>query len=399
MESLSLREARRLALARAGLLGPEYTGLPASAGRGEKQARAAAHAVIRRFGYLQLDTVSIAGARSHSIVLTSRLAGFPAELGERLLQPGEPLFEYWGHEACWLPIELYPAMAFRREEFRVHPWWGDLLGEHPELAREILERIASEGPLRSMDLEGEGSGGWWGLKTTKKVISALWSSGDLAVAERRGFQRTFDLTERVIPEAWRRRPALPAREALKELVLLALSGHGWTDARTVNATWRLRYRTEEAASATAELVEEGRVLPCVLATEDGRKLKGHIRPGDLELAAKLGALRPRSGRGVLLSPFDPLLWDRRRVELFFCFEQRLEIFTPAERRVFGYFCLPILAGERLIGRVDLKADRRQGRLHVLARHFEADRPSATDQAAAQSALERYAGAVGLGLAP
>ncbi|MBZ0112310.1 MAG: winged helix DNA-binding domain-containing protein, partial [Thermoanaerobaculia bacterium] len=159
--SLSLRQARRLALARAGLLEPAVEGLPRSAsGRGVR-ARRAALDVMRRFGYLQLDTVSIAGARSHSIVLASRLKGFWAGLGEELLQPGEPVFEYWGHEASWLPIELYPAFEFRRREFRRHPWWGDLLGEHPGLAQSLLERIEREGPLRSLDLEGRGKGGWW----------------------------------------------------------------------------------------------------------------------------------------------------------------------------------------------------------------------------------------------
>jgi uncharacterized protein YcaQ len=128
METLSRRQARRLALARAGLLKPEWTGFPQRGTGVGKRARQAAHRVIQRFGYLQLDTVSIAGARSHVIVLLSRLTGFEPALGEALLQPTEPIFEYWGHEACWLPIELYPVFGFRRREFRHHPWWGDLVG-------------------------------------------------------------------------------------------------------------------------------------------------------------------------------------------------------------------------------------------------------------------------------
>ena len=128
METLSLRSVRRLALCRAGFLKPEWTALPSRArGRGQR-AREAANLVIRRFGYLQLDTVSIAGARSHTIVLLSRLEGMDPVLGEQLLQPGEPVFEYWGHEASWLPIELYPAFEFRRKEFLgLHPWWGNVV--------------------------------------------------------------------------------------------------------------------------------------------------------------------------------------------------------------------------------------------------------------------------------
>jgi len=141
VESLSIRAARRLALARAGLLTPEPTGLPRRArGRGPS-AFAAAHAVIRRFGYLQLDTVSVAGARSHTIVLLSRLQGLDATVGEELLRPGAPVFEYWGHEASWIPLSLYPAFEFRRREFRSHPWWGDLVREHPKVARDLRRCI------------------------------------------------------------------------------------------------------------------------------------------------------------------------------------------------------------------------------------------------------------------
>ena len=146
METLDLKQVRRLALARAGLLKPEWSGMPRRAIGVTRRARRAAHCVIQRFGYLQLDTVAVAGARSHAIVLMSRLEGFDPALAETLLQPGEPLFEYWGHEACWLPIDLYPVFAFRREEFQHHPWWGNLIGQHPRMAEELTRRIREEGP-------------------------------------------------------------------------------------------------------------------------------------------------------------------------------------------------------------------------------------------------------------
>jgi uncharacterized protein len=401
MERIPVAAARRLALARAGLLKPGWTGMPArAAGRGQR-AREAAHRVIRRFGYLQLDTVSVAGARSHAIVLLSRLDGFEPTLAEELLQPGEPLFEYWGHEASWLPIELYPVFEFRRREFHHHPWWGDLVGQHPEVAERLRKRIRDEGPLRSLDLEGSGGRGWWDLKVAKRVATALWSSGELAIRERRAFQRTYDLAERVIPERWRGY-GVPEPEALERLLLQALEGHGWAATGTLAQTWRLRNRPRDLQAALGRLTERGEVVPCTVV-DDGRSgIKGWIRPADLELAARLEALRPRRDRGVLLSPFDPLLWDRSRVDRLFGFHQVLEVFKPAVHRSFGYFCLPVLAGERLVARVDLKAETRSGRLRVLSCRFEGDDPKRGSDAeareAVRSALERYAGALALTVA-
>lgn len=396
--TIGLRAARRLALSRAGLLKPDWAGFPMRATGCGLRARKGALRIIERFGYLQLDTVSIAGARSHAIVLLSRLEGFNPELAETLLRPKEPLFEYWGHEASWMPIELYPVFGFRRKAFRHHPWWGDLIGEHPDVANNLMSRIRSEGPLRTLDMEGRGSRGWWDLKIAKRVATALWSSGELAIRERNNFQRTYDLSERVIPDQWRAsEQSLP--DAIAHLLLLALRGHGWASTGTLAQTWRLRNQTPEIENALTRLVEQGEVVPCVLVDEDRRRNYGWIRPRDLELAARLERVRPRRDRGVLLSPFDPLLWDRARVQRLFGFEQVLEIFKPAEKRVYGYFCLPVLAGERLVARFDLKADRKAGDLHVLSIRFEGSvgihAATAEDHEAARTALNRYAEAVGL----
>ena len=396
METLSIRAARRLALARAGLLTPETTGLPRRArGRGPT-AFAAAEAVVRRFGYLQLDTVSVAGARSHTIVLLSRLQGLDAGVGESLLRPGAPLFEYWGHEASWIPLELYPALEFRRREFRSHPWWGDLVGQHPKVATDLLRRIRDGGPLRSAEMEGRSSRGWWDLGVTKRVASALWSRGELAIRERTNFQRTYDLTERVIPEPLRSRP-LSTAEGLETLLLKALDGHGWATTGTLAATWRLRNRPSELVATLRRLQEKGAVLACALHSKGGPPRSGWIRPADRELAERLERTRPRPDRGVLLSPFDPLLWDRGRVARLFGFEALLEIFKPAPQRVYGYYCLPVLAGESLIARVDLKADRKRGRLRIVSAHYEkAGRAvGRRDREATRVAVERYALALGL----
>jgi uncharacterized protein YcaQ len=244
-------------------------------------------------------------------------------------------------------------------------------------------------------MEGSGSQGWWDLKVAKKVAAALWSSGELAIRERRAFQRTYDLAERVIPERWRREEVAKER-AIETLALRALAGHGWATTGTISQTFRLAQK--DVVAALDRLAESNQIAPCAL-DHDSRAIRGWIRPSDLELSARLESVRPRRDRGVLLSPFDPVLWDRNRVQLLFDFHQMLEIFKPAENRIYGYYCLPVLAGERLVARYDLKADRRQGVLQVLCRQFEGGVPSkpatTADGEAARTALERYAQAVGL----
>lgn len=397
MIRLNARQVRRLALVRAGLLKNEWSGLPAAAAGGGRRARNAAHALMRHFGYLQLDSIPIAGARTHGIVLLSRFAGFKPELAEELLKPGEPVFEYWGHEACWIPMELYPAFGFRRQDFVVHPWYGDVLGENPELVRALLDRIRDEGPLRSKDFEGMADQAMWAQKPIKRVALALWSAGEIAIRERRGFHRLFDLTERVIPEA--HRYDLPRDESVRILLLRALAGHGWATQGTLAATFRFTKMRDEIVTALEQLRENGDIVPAEAEDLKGRVMKGFLLSEDLELLDRLERLRPRRDRGVLLSPFDPVLWDRARVLQFFGFEQVLEIYKPAAERKYGYYVLPVLAGDELVARVDLKAFRKEGTLQVLARHDEdlPERCHAERDEAVRSALERYAGALQLRL--
>lgn len=393
IESIDVAQARRLALAGAGLLAPHRLGLPERAAVRDAQARERCHRIIGHFGYLQLDTVAVSGARTHCIVLASRLGGLDAALGETLLAPGAPLFEYWGHEASWLPLSLYPCFAWRRRQYRTHPWWGDVLREHRGVARSILKRIECEGALRSLDLEGRSGAGWWDLKLSRRIAESLWLAGRLAIRERRSFQRSFDLVERVIPAGLRSR-RMSTAAAFDTLLLRALTGHGWASTGTLAATWRLKKCRDRIHASLERLRETGRILPCALRTA-GRALPGWIRAEDLERLPELERLRPRRDRGVLLSPFDPLLWDRARVRILFDFEQRIEIYKPARRRRYGYYCLPVLAGERLIGRVDLKAQRKEGKLDVLSTHFESAKPGARDRQALVRALDRFSASVAL----
>ena len=249
-------------------------------------------------------------------------------------------------------------------------------------------------------MEGRASRGWWDLGVAKQVAAALWSSGEFAVLERVNFQRTYDLAERVIPESLRR-TEVSREEALERLLLKALEGHGWASQGTLSRTWRLQNRKVKISAALKHLAEKGEILPCALADGAGNT-PGWIRPEDLSLAQKLERVRPRRDRGVLLSPFDPVLWDRERTQRLFGFHQILEIFKPASKRIYGYYCMPILAGERLVARADLKADRKRGKLQVLSLRFEETekgRPAEREQGeAARTALERFANALQLQLA-
>jgi len=401
MESIDVREARRIALFAAGLLAPVAAGLPCRVpARGRRRDRAP-HAIIERFGYLQLDSVAVTGARSHAIVLGSRLEGYGAAAAESLLVPGGALFEYWGHEASWIPLSLYPAFAFRRREYRLHPWWGDVLGEHRVLADRLMARLEREGPLRSLDLEGRPRHhGWGGRKLAQRVLGALWSAGEVAVRERRSFQRVFDLTERVIPRDLRA-VSLDLESGIETLLARAVDGHGWGTTGTLAATWRLRRGTHDIDQALARMAEAGRIVPCLLRAGK-RRVQGWTTSAMLERLPYLSRLRPRRGRGVLLSPFDPILWDRTRVERLFRFAHRLEIYKPAAERRYGYYCLPLLAGDRLVGRVEVRAARGVERLEVVSTHFEpwlTAREHRQAERALDHALGRFAAFTGLERGP
>ena len=308
-------------------------------------------AAIRRLSAVQLDSISTVD-RAHRLTLAARIGVVPTDAVDRLLREGR-VFEYWAHEACLLPIELWPHFRLVMDG-RGH--WGSherALRDHADLVEPVLERIRAEGPLGSRDFEGRGRGGMWNWKPAKMVLEALWDRGELAIAGRRGFQRAYDLAERVIPRAWLEAPAPPEGETLRTLAVLAVSARGALTEAAIREHWRLKGGKARLHHHLEALVEEGR-LRCVHADDGGP-------PFYLEPGAELdGAPAPP----VLLSPFDNLVWDRPLLRRLFGFQHLIEVYKREHERVYGYYVLPLLAGDRMLGRADVKADRAEGVLRI-----------------------------------
>jgi uncharacterized protein YcaQ len=296
------------------------------------------------------------------------------------------VFEYWAHEASLLPVEDFPLFRWRMDG-RGH--WGShdrALEEHPEVVEHVLEEIRARGPLGSRHFEGEGGGGMWEWKPAKRVLDSLWDSGDLSIAGRQGFQRLYDLTERVIPRGVLEAPVPSHAEALRALVLRSVRARGALTESGIAEHYRLPGRTAAVRSHVAALVAEGALRR--LTVGDGGP--GVLVAGDQPLGETV------SPGATLLSPFDNLLWDRPFAERLFGFRHVMEMYKPSPRRVYGYYVMPLLRGDRIVGRADLKSDRRVGVLRMLAFHREQRvRPSAALEEGLLRALGRLARAAGL----
>jgi len=357
---LTLAQARALHLAAQGLLTPPR----------RRATRADVLAVVRRLSLLQLDTIHVV-ARSPHLVLFARLGQHyqPAWLDELLAATA--LFETWAHEACLAPIEDYPLHR-RSLETRDH-WFVNrarrLRRRDAAGMEALLERVRRQGPVKVADFEGTGrrrrsGSAWWGWKKEKHWLEAWLALGELMVARRDGIQRVYDLAARVHPTT--AAPDLPAREAAERaLVARAVLALGVTRARWIHDYFRTRPRL--TPEALRPLVEDGTLLEV--------RVRGWPEPGFVHRArrallerAAAGALEPT--HTALLSPFDPLVWDRERARQLFGFDYRLECYTPAPRRRYGYFSLPILRRGALVGRLDAKAHRAEGRFEVRALHLE-----------------------------
>jgi uncharacterized protein len=332
---------------------------------------------------VQLDSIT-AVERSHRIVLGSRVGDYPRQTVSQLLGEGR-VFEFWAHQACLIPAEDWPL--YRARMTLEHPWRGDVLARHSELAEEVRATIRDRGPVTSREFEGSGEGGMWGWKPAKMVLEALWNSGEIVIAGRvSGFQRLYDLPERVLPREVLEAPVPDEETRLRELTRRAVVARGALTEAGVSSHWDLSGGGARIKPFADELVADG-VLER-LAVEDGGP------PVLVPAGTPLDSSRPSAA--VLLSPFDNLLWDRRFVRRVFGFDHVMEIFKRAPERRYGYYVLPFLWRDRIVGRVDLKAERKEGALVVKAVHFEPGLPrSGGLDEALEKSLDRLRRTIGL----
>src|SRR5256714_816043 len=338
--TISLAAIRRLAVATQAYV-PRFRRAPA----GDVET------VIRRLGAVQLDSISTVG-RAHRLTIASRIGAYDEKDLRALLGSGRA-FEYWAHEACLLPVELWPHLR-RTMDGGGH--WGihdRALPEPADLVEPVLERIRAEGPLASRDFGGtRTSRAMWGRTPAKAVLEALWDRGELVIAGRESFQRHYDLTERVIPRAIFDAPTPDEDETLRTLALLAVRARGALTEPAIREHWRLKGGRARLHHHVLALVDEG--LLREVPPDDGGP------PFYVEAEAELdGDPAPP----VLLCPFDNLLWDRPLLERLFGFRHLIEVYKREHERAYGYYVLPLLAGDRIVGRADLKGQRAEGVLH------------------------------------
>lgn len=355
-DSLSIGEARRAALAAQQFLG--RSGTP-------RNARALAD-LVGRLGVVQIDSVNVL-IRSHYLPIFSRRGAYPCALLERTAYDQRLLFEYWGHEASFLPVELYPLFRWRMDDARSGVGtWGRLrryATSHRSLVTAVIDQIRERGALGASELTdaGKSKGSWWGWSQGKEILEWLFWIGDVTTARRRNFERLYDLTERVLPESVRALPVPSREQAQRELMLIGARAMGVATARDLRDYYRLP--AKDAAVRLSELVEQGQLVPV--------SVEGWKQQGYLHHEAKIPRSAQAAEVAALLSPFDSLIWERQRTERLFDFHFRLEIYTPIHKRLHGYYVLPLLLGDRIVGRVDLKSDRQSGRLQVKGGSVEA----------------------------
>ncbi|WP_246479574.1 winged helix-turn-helix domain-containing protein [Kaustia mangrovi] len=318
---------------------------------------------VRALGFVQLDSINTV-ERAHHMILYSRLTGYRRSHLDRLHGKDAALFEHWTHDASLIPVEYFPHWRHRFDEARERlekPVWRARLGDDAHaVIRAVHDRVAREGPLMARDFDDahKGEGAWWGWGPSKTALEYLWRAGALAIARRERFEKVYDLTERVIPDEHRSRE--PSRaETVDWACREALARLGFATHGELAAFWDLV--SPEEARAWAE-AENGRdIVEIAVEGADGRLRKAWAFN---EIEGRLDDLAPPSKTLRLVSPFDPAIRDRRRAERLFGFDYRIEVFVPANKRTYGYYVLPILEGDRFVGRIDLKAHRGDGVLEA-----------------------------------
>ncbi|MGZ3497233.1 MAG: winged helix-turn-helix domain-containing protein [Vulcanimicrobiaceae bacterium] len=353
-DSLSNVEARRIALAAQGFAGPR---------RGTTVSTREILSLARRLGAIQIDSVNVL-VRSHYLPVFSRLGAYDRKILERVgYGKSRRLFEYWAHEASLLPIETYPLLRWRMQRARDgRGTWSNVARvgrERPDLIARVRKLVEENGPMSASEFqEAKGAGGWWGWSEAKRAFEYLFWAGELTtLARRNSFERIYDLAERAIPASVFDSSPVAEADAQRELVIIAARAFGV--ATEADLRDYFRFETADARARVAELVEAGRLRP---VSVEGWKQVAYVDP-EARIPRKIVA-------SALLSPFDSLVWHRPRTHRLFDFHYRLEIYTPAHKRIHGYYVLPYLMDEKLVARVDLKADRTAATLNVHAVHYE-----------------------------
>ncbi|MDI9222922.1 winged helix-turn-helix domain-containing protein [Pantoea sp. EA-12] len=373
VNSLSLQTARHLHLAAQGLLRP----------LGRRARFADIHASVRQMSLLQIDTINVV-ARSPYLVLFSRLGAYPTNWLEETLAGGE-LFEYWAHEACFIPFEDYPLLRHRMLEPQRLGWkyseqWVEA---HQQEITDLLAHISENGPVRAADFanDKQTKPGWWAWKPHKRHLENLFSAGELMVVERRNFQRVYDLRSRVMPE-WN-----DAQHALSEAeAVLAMLNHSSRSLGIFRANWLADYYRLKRAPIKTWL-EKAEARGDIVRVEVEQLGEMWLHKGLLPLLEKM----PTATHTALLSPFDPVVWDRRRALELFNFDYRIECYTPAEKRKYGYFVLPVLHRGALKARIDAKMERQSQQLVIRAFWLEpGTRVSNAFLEDVQKAINRFA---------
>ena len=357
---LTLQQVRCLQLAAQGLLQPA----------GKSATRAALRKCIAGMGLLQIDTIHVV-ARSPYLVLFSRLGAYPQSWLDEALARGE-VFETWAHEACFAPMDDLLAHRVYNREARKHWGLAHAQKSHDQQRAELdklLAHIRDNGPVKSSDFERseqDAGSAWWGWKDEKRWLEALFASGELMVARREKFQRVYDLAERVAPllaALGNPHTVDPVRQSFLEKSVAAL---GITQARWIHDYYRSKPRLKDADLDV--LVEQGALLR---VSVQGWNLPAYVHTSQAAVLKKALANKLEATHTALLSPFDPVVWDRERALAMFDFDYRLECYTPEAKRIHGYFVLPILCRGELIGRLDAKAHRANGVFEVKALHAQA----------------------------
>lgn len=377
MDTLSTAQARRIALAAQG-----FTDARPGGAIDARHLRR----VLGRVALLQMDSVNVL-RRAHYLPLYSRVGPYGLDLLDRAAyRAPRRLFEYWGHEASLLPVELYPLMRWRMA--RGHAWGGvaRIARDRPDLIDWVREEVRVNGPLTAAEMEADvpkRSGNWgWNWSDVKIVLEWLFWRGEVLVSSRNtSFARVYDIPERVLPSAVLAMPTPSDEDARRSLIAIGARSLGVANEIELRDYFRLP--VAGAREAVRDLVDAGELLPVEVSGSKGVSYL-HAR----------AAIPRRVSRATLVSPFDPIVWHRGRTERFFDFRYRIEIYVPAADRVHGYYVLPFLLGDQLVARVDLKADRQAGILRVPAAWTEPKAPADTASALAAE-LVRLAGWLGL----